>query len=76
MALLFTATFRGKYAASSEELHRTKLLCGCQKATDVDCPDTGNGPQPAVLYRLFNKNLWRQIIRQRKGKAFMKKILL
>ncbi len=41
MALLLTATFRGKCAAPPEELHRTKSLCGCQKATAVDCPDTG-----------------------------------
>jgi len=41
MALLLTATFRGKCAAPTKGLHRTKSLCGCQKATAVDCPDTG-----------------------------------
>ena len=48
-ALLFTAIFRGKYAASSEGVCRTKFLYGCQKATVVDCTDMGNGSQPAVL---------------------------
>jgi len=41
MALLLTAAFRGKCAAPPEVLHRTKFLCGCQKATAVDCPDMG-----------------------------------
>ena len=49
MALLLTATFRGKYAALPVGLHRTKSLCGCQKATDVECPNTGISSQPAVL---------------------------
>ena len=48
MVLLLTATFQGKCAASSEELHRTTSLCGCQKAAAADCPDTGISWRPAV----------------------------
>ena len=39
----------GQMCSIAEGTSQNKAPCGCQKATAVDCPDTGIGSQTAVL---------------------------